>query len=201
MDEKLTQHFNWGEVTTSDTAKRLGLKNTPTPQAIQNLKALFTNVIEPLRVAYGRPLQINSGYRSPEVNKAVGGVASSQHTTGQACDIEPVEPGYEKDFALFVISKINELPIDQAIIEFADKQGRPKWMHISHTATPRRNILLAEKQNGRTVYIPATREVLISRGIQADIPIVETPKSDDIAQYFTNVENALEKLKQRVYNG
>lgn len=201
MEGKLTEHFNWGEVTTSDTAKRLGLKNTPTPEAVQNLKALFANVIEPLRIAYGRPLQINSGYRSPAVNKAVGGVATSQHTTGQACDIEPVQPGYEKDFALFVISKINELPIDQAIIEFADNQGRPKWMHISHTATPRRNILLAEKQNGRTVYIPATKEVLISRGIQADTPVVETPKSDDMEQYFTNVENALEKLKQRVYNG
>lgn len=199
MDGKLTDHFNWGEVTASDTAKRLGLKNTPTPEAAENLKALFNNVIEPLRVAYGRPLQINSGYRSPAVNKAVGGVATSQHTTGQACDIEPVAPGYEKDFCLFVISKINELPIDQAIIEFADGQGRPKWMHISHTANPRRNILLAEKQNGRTVYIPVTPEVLASRNIQVSKP-VEPPKRDDLVQYFTDVETALEKLKQRVYN-
>jgi len=200
MEGKLTDHFNWGEVITSDTAKRLGLKNIPTSEAIENLKALFNNVIEPLRVAYGKPLQINSGYRSPSVNKAVGGVATSQHTTGQACDIEPVQPGYEKDFCLFVISKINELPIDQIIIEFADKEGRPNWMHISHTSNPRRNILLAEKQCGKTVYIPVTNDVLISRNIKCATTIVDQPQYDDMSQYFTDIENAIERLKHKVYN-
>lgn len=200
MEGKLTEHFNWGEVITSDTAKRLGLNNTPTSEAISNLKALFTNVIEPLRVAYCKPLQINSGYRSPAVNKAVGGVATSQHTTGQACDIEPVEPGHEKEFALFVLSKINELPIDQVIIEFADKEGRPNWIHISHTANPRRNALLAEKQNGKTVYIPVTNDVLVSRKIKSATVNVEQPQRDNLDQYFSDVENALERLKQRVTN-
>lgn len=80
-------HWTWPELSVSATAVRLGLDNTPTPQARANLRFTVREVLDPLRGRFGRSVRVNSAYRSPTVNRAVGGVASSHHLTGLAVDI------------------------------------------------------------------------------------------------------------------
>lgn len=89
---QLSPHFTLRELTRSDTAKRLGLQNAFTADVVDNLQKLCVEVLEPLRKHLGYPIKINSGYRSPAVNKAVGGVANSFHIQGRAADI-PKYPG------------------------------------------------------------------------------------------------------------
>ena len=78
MATYLSKNFTLEELVYSDTAKRYGLNNTPTPQVIANLKNLCVNVLQPLRDYLGKPIRVTSGYRSPEVNKRVGGAVDSQ---------------------------------------------------------------------------------------------------------------------------
>jgi uncharacterized protein YcbK (DUF882 family) len=88
IDMYESKYFSIGELTYSKTAERLKLDNRPTdPEVEYNLKALIMKVLDPLREAYGRPIYVNSGYRSPLLNSAVGGAATSQHLRGQAVDI------------------------------------------------------------------------------------------------------------------
>lgn len=84
---RLTEHFKLSEFTRSATATARKIDNTPSKEVISNLKALCQNVLEPLRAFAGQPIIIGSGYRSPALNKAVGGVKNSQHMTGEAADI------------------------------------------------------------------------------------------------------------------
>ena len=81
------KHFTIHELTRSATADRKGIDNTPSKQVIENLTALVDNVLDPLREAWGKPIHVNSGFRSPELNRAVGGVPGSQHMKGEAADI------------------------------------------------------------------------------------------------------------------
>ena len=81
------KHFTLKEFVKSDTARRLGIDNTPSPQVEERLRQLVDYVLDPLREAYGKPIYVNSGYRCPALNRAVGGVAHSQHLTGEAADI------------------------------------------------------------------------------------------------------------------
>ena len=84
---KISKNFTWEEFVASDTAKKHGIINQITDWDVRdNIIALVENVLQPLRDAYGKPITINSGYRCPALNKAVGGVATSQHTKGQAAD-------------------------------------------------------------------------------------------------------------------
>jgi hypothetical protein len=84
---KLSANFYLDEFVKSDTAVKKGIKNTPDYEAIENLAALCVNVLQPVREAVKEPLLISSGYRCPELNKAVGGVPTSQHVKGEAADI------------------------------------------------------------------------------------------------------------------
>ena len=86
----LSKHFTLDELTKSATATRKGIDNTPNEQALKNLQDLVVNVLEPLRVHYGRPIIITSGFRCEKLNKAVGGSPTSQHVLGQAADIRSV---------------------------------------------------------------------------------------------------------------
>lgn len=90
-DIKLSENFRLSEFTRSATATAQGIDNTPDIQAIVNLCALCHRILEPLRKFYGRPITINSGYRSPELNSAVGGAKNSYHLYGRAADI-PMKP-------------------------------------------------------------------------------------------------------------
>jgi hypothetical protein len=120
---KLTQHFTLEEFTYSETAKRKNIDNTPSPNAIANIKALCEEVLEPAREEYGRAMIISSGYRSEQLNKAVGGAKTSQHMTGCAADIVCSEPR-----RLFDIIKANG-KFDQLLWEHA---GKTQWIHISY---------------------------------------------------------------------
>ena len=89
----LSKNFSWNEFTKSDTAARLHINNAITSWEVRdNIKALVEDVLQPLRDAWGEPLFINSGYRCLELNKAVGGVPTSQHVLGQACDVSCTYP-------------------------------------------------------------------------------------------------------------
>jgi hypothetical protein len=81
------KHWTWAELSVSDAARQLGLDNTPTPEARANLRWMCAHVLDPLRERYGSQVRVTSAYRSPAVNKAVGGVANSRHVEGLAVDL------------------------------------------------------------------------------------------------------------------
>lgn len=128
------KYFTFDELSRSETATRLNIDNTPSPAARSNLAALTDNILDPLRQAWGKPITVNSGYRCPALNKAVGGSATSQHMSGQAADITT---GNKVDNArLFQLVQDLGLPFDQLI----DEQGFA-WIHISYSPRHRRQIL------------------------------------------------------------
>ena len=85
---RLTKNFSLEEMVRSETAARLGINNEPGTIPMENMKRLAEAILQPLRDAYGKPIIVSSGYRSPALNKAVGGVPNSQHQYGQAADIQ-----------------------------------------------------------------------------------------------------------------
>jgi zinc D-Ala-D-Ala carboxypeptidase len=151
-DIKLSAHFTMRELTRSDVAVRLGLENIPDADSATALEALCRHVLEPLRVHIKQPVSINSGFRSPSVNGAVGGASTSQHCRGEAADIE-VTGVSNVDLARMIIDL--KLPFDQLILEFY-KPGDPNsgWVHVSHKAggNNRKEVLTVSKVSGKTVY-------------------------------------------------
>lgn len=120
------KHFTIDELCRSDTARIRGIDNTPTEEVKRNLTALVGNVLDPLREWYGKPIYVNSGYRCPALNKAVGGVASSQHLTGQAADIDVNDRAENRK----LMKHIEEnLDFDQLIWE-----NGGAWVHVSYRA-------------------------------------------------------------------
>jgi zinc D-Ala-D-Ala carboxypeptidase len=148
----LTANFSMHEMTKSETAIRLGLDNTPTVEVTENLLVLCEKVLQPVRDHYGKGVKINSAYRSPETNKAVGGSPVSDHCKGQAADIEiPGVPNAE--LAQWIETN---LPYTQLILEFYT-QGIPDsgWVHVSYDANNlKKQSLTAVKKDGKTVYLP-----------------------------------------------
>lgn len=150
---QLSENFTLTEFTKSQTGARLGIDNTPKGDHLENLKNLVIKIIQPVRTKMGRPLTINSGYRGPELNKAVGGAATSQHCNGEAADIEcPGVPNY--DLAKWIQ---DNLDFDQLILEFYTP-GIPDsgWVHVSlkRSGPQRKQVLTAMKEGGKTVYKP-----------------------------------------------
>jgi hypothetical protein len=147
----LTQNFSLEELTKSETALRRGLDNTPDEQALQNLQLLCENVLQPLRDAYNRGIKVNSAYRSPDVNAAVGGVRTSDHCKGQAADIEiPGVPNAE--VAQYLADNFD---FTQVILEFYTP-GIPDsgWVHVSYVEDNlKKQTLTATRQNGKVVYL------------------------------------------------
>lgn len=146
---KLSENFTLAEFTKSQTAIRMGIDNTPGEEHLENAKALFEKIVQPVREQFG-PTTINSGYRGPALNEAVGGSSKSQHCKGQAVDIEvPGVPNAE------VAEWIEEnLDFDQLILEFYTP-GIPDsgWVHVSYNGDAnRKSVLTAMKENGKTVY-------------------------------------------------
>lgn len=132
------KYFTMKEMTRSSTAAKLGIDNTPNELIINNLNDLVTNVLDPLREAYGKPIRVTSGYRCPRLNEAVKGVKNSQHMKGQAADITPLEYKYINEFIEFVRNWCMDHEFDQCIIE-TSKTG--KWIHISWRNENRRKKL------------------------------------------------------------
>ena len=131
------KYFTMNELTHSATAIRKGIDNTPDNTAKANLTALVANLLDPLREAYGKPIVVSSGYRCAKLNRAVGGVARSQHITGQAADIQSVSKSKADHKKLFELAQRLRLPYDQLIDEYDYK-----WVHISfNTKGNRRQVL------------------------------------------------------------
>ncbi len=147
----LTQNFSLEELTKSEIALRKNMDNTPDQEALDNLQLLCENVLQPLRDAYKRGIKVNSAYRSPDVNAAVGGVRTSDHCKGQAADIEI--PGVSNvELAQYLADNFE---FTQVILEFFT-QGVPDsgWVHVSYNPDNlKRQVLTAVKQNGKTVYL------------------------------------------------
>ena len=128
------KHFTLKEFVKSDTACRLGIDNTPSPQVEERLRQLVDYVLDPLREAYGRPIYVNSGYRCPALNRAVGGVAHSQHLTGEAADI--TGGNCQENRRLYELLRQLQLPVDQVINEHGFT-----WLHVSYGPRHRRMFL------------------------------------------------------------
>jgi zinc D-Ala-D-Ala carboxypeptidase len=152
----LSEHLTLKEVTSSNTAKRLGISNEPTPEHLNNLKLVAEKVFEPIRNHFGKPIKVSSGYRSKELNSAVPGSSlTSQHCSGEALDLD------QDDMSFGITNKMvfeyikNNLNFDQLIWEFGNDTN-PDWVHVSYESTgkQRKQILKAVRTNGKTSYVP-----------------------------------------------
>ena len=128
METNITMHFTIEELYASKTAKDKGINNKPSVREMVNLVYLCAYVLEPLRKAMGEPIKIGSGFRCQQLNKAVGGVANSQHLTGQAADL-CIDGDIKKGRKWFEYIRKN-LPFDQLIWEKNPKTGSC-WVHVS----------------------------------------------------------------------
>jgi hypothetical protein len=150
---KLTAHFDLSEFTRSESAKREGLDNTPTPEHLENIKILCEKVLEPIRLRFGS-INISSGYRGKLLNHFIGGAVNSDHCVGRAADIDMDDIGTGvTNTEIFNYIKDN-LDYDQLIWEFGDKV-KPDWVHVGYRlGANRKQTLRATKVNGKSHYAP-----------------------------------------------
>lgn len=153
--QRLSPHFTLYEFVVSQQAVRLGLDNTPPMFAIENLKLLALNLLEPMRAGFARrggELVITSGYRSAGLNKLLGGSPHSQHLRGQAADFYLRRARQAADVPLLEVFdwvRGSGLPFDQLIYEFPERGG---WLHVSYSSPARGEVLIARRRDGRVVY-------------------------------------------------
>lgn len=137
-DQQLSEHFALREFITSTTAIRRNIDNTPSDVIIERLRQLCTHVLEPLRQRFGM-LRITSGYRSPKLNRAVGGATNSQHLRGEAADIHVTSSDVTRKIIDYLAQNLD---FDQAILEHNRRTGA-RWLHLSYTTErPNRHQLL-----------------------------------------------------------
>ena len=148
---QLSKNFSLNELTKSDTALRHDMDNTPPPEAIECLRALCDNVLQPVRDHFGKSVRVNSGYRHPDVNAKVGGSKTSDHCKGMAADIEIAGvPNHE--LAQWIA---DNLEYRQIILEFYTR-GVPDsgWVHVSYNPDDnKKQLLTATKVDGKTTYL------------------------------------------------
>lgn len=153
---QLTKNFSLHEMIKSETALRHRLDNSPPDFVIDNLSILCNEILQPVRDYFGKGVKVNSGYRSPAVNAAVGGSRTSDHCKGMAADIEiPGVPNYE--LARFIADNFQ---FRQLILEFYTP-GIPDsgWVHVSFDRNDLRcQVLTALNVRGKTVYKPGLIE-------------------------------------------
>jgi hypothetical protein len=150
---QLSKNLSLAEVTRSESAKRNGISNMPTPEHIENFKLLAEKIFQPIREHFAVPIHISSGYRSAALNKAIGGASSSQHCSGEAIDID-MDGTTITNAQVFNYIKDN-LEFDQLIWEFGTDKN-PDWVHVSYESKgkQRKQILKAYKAGGATKYKP-----------------------------------------------
>lgn len=148
----LSEHLTLAELIRSESAKRNGISNMPTTEHIANLKLLAENIFEPIRLNFRCPILISSGYRSAELNASIKGSSkTSQHSLGQAIDIDMDGTNYGVDNQEIFYFIKDKLPFDQLIWEFGNDKN-PDWVHCSYSDRHRREVLIGYKQNGTTHY-------------------------------------------------
>lgn len=128
------KYFTIKELCKSSTAIQKGIDNTPNSEIVSNLKQLVDQVLDPLRKRYGKPIKVNSGYRCPQLNKAVKGATNSQHMKGLAADI--TAGSVKENKILFQLVQELNLPFDQLIDE-----KKFSWIHVSVSNKPRKQVL------------------------------------------------------------
>ena len=145
---RLSKNFTLSEVTRSNTARRLSIDNTPKNHHLKSMQRLITNLIQPMRDALG-PIRITSGYRSPELNRAIGGSKKSQHSKAEAVDIQFWSEGQMKNQIIYDWVLKSGIEFDQMINEF-----NFAWIHISlKQKNNRKEVLEAYKdKDGDTAY-------------------------------------------------
>lgn len=149
---QLTTDFSLEELCYSETANNMGINNIPTdPQIISNITALCVNVLQPLRDGIQNPIHINSGYRTPQLNAAIGGVTNSQHMEGKAADTTCYKNTL--DWAQYILAA--GIAFDQLILELYSPETdlHSGWIHLSYNAgNNRQEIWSAVKRDGQIVY-------------------------------------------------
>ena len=148
----ISKHISDREGVYSTTATRRGIDNTPNKEHLDNMKLLAEKIFEPLRKWVGGPIRINSFYRGPELNKAIGGSSKSQHCKGQAMDID--DNGCHKTNAEMYAWIKGNVEFDQMIWEFGDDDN-PNWVHVSYVSPEenRNRCLKAYREDGKTKYM------------------------------------------------
>tara|TARA_R100000353_G_scaffold108617_1_gene78066 strand:- start:1119 stop:1574 length:456 start_codon:yes stop_codon:yes gene_type:complete len=148
----ISKHISYKEGVYSTTALRRGINNEPNKKQLENMKLIAEKIFEPLRSYVGGPIKINSFFRSPELNTAIGGSSKSQHCKGQAMDIDDTFGRCNNAEMYDFIKK--HLDFDQMIWEFGD-DSNPAWVHVSYVSPEknRNRCLKAYKENGKTKYV------------------------------------------------
>ena len=148
----ISKHISYKEGVYSITATRRGIDNTPNDEQLTNMELVADEVFEPLRAYVGGPIKINSFFRSPELNTAIGGSSKSQHCKGQAIDIDDTF-GRMTNAEMYHWIK-EYLEFDQMIWEFGDDDN-PNWVHVSYVSESenRNRCLKAYKDKGKTKYM------------------------------------------------
>jgi len=148
---KISDHITYAEATKSQVAVRYNLKNVPNQEQLENMTLTAEKIFEPVREFFNYPIAVTSFFRAPAVNAAAGGARNSQHSTGQAMDIDADVLGKITNKQVFDYIREN-LEFDQLIWEFGD-ENQPDWVHVSYNkVVNRRQILRSLKQNYKTIY-------------------------------------------------
>jgi len=146
----LCKNLSLAEATYSATALRKGIVNEPTATHLISLKAVANNIFQPCRNHFGKPLRVTSGYRSKELNKAIGGSNNSQHSKGEALDMRSTSGYTNRELFMFIK---DHLTFDQLIGEFPDNVGEFAWVHCSYKEEGNRGeVLIAYKEDEKTKY-------------------------------------------------
>lgn len=147
----ISKHVSYKEGVYSNTATRRGIDNTPNDEQLNNMELVANEVFEPLRDWVDGPIKINSFFRSPDLNTAIGGSSKSQHCKGQAIDIDDVF-NRATNAEMYHFIKDN-LDFDQIIWEFGNDDN-PDWVHVSYVSEEdnRRRCLRAYREKGKTKY-------------------------------------------------
>lgn len=147
---KLSKNFSLIEFTKSQTAIRKGISNEPTTEHTVAIGVLCNCLLQKIRDEYNRPVRINSGYRSEDLNKAIGGSVTSQHSKGEAADIE-IDGVSNFDLASWIASN---LEFDQLILEFPGPNPDDGWVHCSYALgkSQRGEVLTAVREKDKVVY-------------------------------------------------
>jgi hypothetical protein len=150
---ELSKNLTLAEMTRSESAKRLGINNNATKEHIENMKLLASNIFQPIRDHFKKPIHISSGYRSKALNDSIKGTSkTSQHSSGEAIDIDMDNTNITNAQVFDYIK--NNLNFDQLIWEFGTDKN-PDWVHVSYESTgkQRKQTLKAIKKNGKPSYI------------------------------------------------
>ncbi len=152
---RLSKNFVLSEMTRSNTARRKGISNEPEKEHLANLQTLVTELIQPMRDAIG-PIRVTSGYRSPKLNRAIGGSSRSQHCKGQAMDLQFWKEGQMNNKVMYDWILNSGLEFDQLINEFDFA-----WIHVSLSPGKNRKQVLEAYKNdqGKTAYRHASDNI------------------------------------------